>query len=90
MGLAVIVTLAGGHGADNLPPAPPWKGASEALIARSDDPWITPSEETDFTETPSYDETIAYLTKYSPPQRREETKSAGSALPRFPRHSRLS
>src|SRR5687768_1883487 len=49
------------HSGDFLPPATPWKGASEALIAPSKDPWITPSEKSGLTETPSYDETIAYL-----------------------------
>ncbi|PYJ01090.1 MAG: carboxypeptidase, partial [Verrucomicrobia bacterium] len=46
-----------------LPPAPPWRGASARLIAGPDDPWITPSEKTGLTDTPSYDETIAYLKK---------------------------
>ncbi len=49
--------------ADFLPPAPPWKGASEALVAKADDPWITPSERTGLADTPNYDETIAYLKK---------------------------
>ena len=48
---------------DFLPPLQPWRGASEALIAKPYDPWITPSEKTGLTETPSYDETIAYLKK---------------------------
>lgn len=46
---------------DFLPPSPPWHGASEGLIAAANDPWITPSEKTGLTDTPSYDETIAYL-----------------------------
>jgi Zinc carboxypeptidase len=50
-----------GNPQDFLPPAPPWHGASEALIARADNPWITPSEKTGLTDTPDYDETIAYL-----------------------------
>lgn len=44
-----------------LPPAPTWTGASERLIAPADHPWITPSERTGLTATPSYDETIAWL-----------------------------
>jgi hypothetical protein len=44
-----------------LPPAPAWRGASERLIAPPADPWITPSERTGLTATPSYDETIAWL-----------------------------
>jgi len=46
-----------------LPPAPPWRGASLNLLTRTDDPLITPSEVNDLTDTPSYDETIAYLRK---------------------------
>lgn len=48
---------------DFLPPALPWKGKSEKLIVKADDPWITPSEVTGLTGTPSYDETIAWLKK---------------------------
>jgi len=50
---------------DFLPPAPPWHGASEALIARPDNPWITPSEKTALTDSPGYDETIAWLRRLS-------------------------
>ncbi|MFT3724691.1 MAG: M14 family metallopeptidase [Hyphomonadaceae bacterium] len=46
-----------------LPPAPAWSGASEKLIAPATDPWITPSEKTGLTATPTYDETIAWLKK---------------------------
>ena len=49
--------------ADFLPPAPPWSGASEALIVPPDHPWITPVERSGMTDTPSYDETIAWLRK---------------------------
>lgn len=48
---------------DFLPPAPPWHGASEALIAKPDNPWITPAEKTDLADSPGYDETIAWLSK---------------------------
>jgi hypothetical protein len=44
-----------------LPPAPEWHGASEALIAGADNPWITPAEANGFTETPNYAETRAWL-----------------------------
>src|SRR5205823_6654486 len=50
---------------DFLPPLQPWTGASEALLAKPADPWITPSEKTGLTETPSYEETIAFLKKLS-------------------------
>lgn len=46
-----------------LPPPPAWSGASEKLIASPKDPWITPSEKTGLTATPTYDETIAWLKK---------------------------
>lgn len=48
---------------DFLPPALPWKGKSERLVVKADDPWITPSEVTGLTATPGYDETIAWLKK---------------------------
>ena len=46
---------------DFLPPVLPWKGASEGLVAKPDDPWITPCEETGLTDTPNYEATVAYL-----------------------------
>lgn len=50
-------------GQEILPPAPAWKGKSLELIARKDNPWITPTELSDFTTTPSYAETMAWLSK---------------------------
>ena len=44
-----------------LPPALPWHGASEGLVAVPTDPWITPSEASGFATTPSYAETRAYI-----------------------------
>ncbi|MBB4858703.1 murein tripeptide amidase MpaA [Novosphingobium chloroacetimidivorans] len=44
-----------------LPPALPWSGASERLIAAPEDPWITPAERAGFVTTPRYDETRAWL-----------------------------
>jgi murein tripeptide amidase MpaA len=46
-----------------LPPALPWHGASEKLVARPSDPWITPSERTGLTASPNYEETRAWLEK---------------------------
>ena len=44
-----------------LPPALPWSAVSEALIVPANDPWITPSERSGLTNTPTYAETIAWL-----------------------------
>ena len=44
-----------------LPPALPWSGASEALVAAPSDPWITPAEARGFNDTPSYAKTRAWL-----------------------------
>jgi murein tripeptide amidase MpaA len=46
-----------------LPPLVPWKGASEKLIAKPTDPWITPSERSGLTASPSYAETRAFAEK---------------------------
>ncbi|CAN5552933.1 M14 family metallopeptidase [soil metagenome] len=48
---------------DILPPALAWRGASETLIAKPSDPWITPSERTGLTASPDYAETRAWLEK---------------------------
>jgi murein tripeptide amidase MpaA len=44
-----------------LPPTLPWNGKSLALIAKANDPWITPTEKSNFLNTPSHEETIAWL-----------------------------
>lgn len=49
--------------AASLPPDLPWRGKSEALIARATDAWITPAEVTNLTASPNYAETISFLQK---------------------------
>jgi murein tripeptide amidase MpaA len=49
--------------ADLLPPAPSWRGASEALVAKPDNPWITPAEQMGLRDTPNYAATVAFLQK---------------------------
>ncbi len=61
-----------------LPPALPWSGASEKLIARKDDPWITPAEQAGFATTPRYAEVEAWL-------RRLDAASPLIAVERFGR-----
>jgi hypothetical protein len=56
---AVLATVSAA--AQPLPPELPWPGKSRQLIARPDNPWITPAEQSNFRTTPSYDETTAWL-----------------------------
>ncbi len=46
-----------------LPPALEWHGKSENLIYPKNNTWITPSELSNFTTTPSYNETMDWLSK---------------------------
>jgi len=46
-----------------LPPDLKWNGKSQELMAPKNDPWITPAEQSDFTRTPRYDETVQWLRK---------------------------
>lgn len=46
-----------------LPPLVPWKGASEKLVVKPNDPWITPSERSGLTTSPSYAEARAFAEK---------------------------
>ena len=55
--------LAAASPEDFLPPAPAWHGASEKLIAKPGNPWITPAEKMQLLDSPGYDETIAWLRK---------------------------
>ena len=59
--LALSPTVFASRPTDFLPPAPPWHGASEALIVKPDHPWITPAETMGLLDTPNYADTIAYL-----------------------------
>lgn len=46
-----------------LPPVTVWHGKSEKLIAKVGNPWITPTEESNFRISPTYDETIDWFKK---------------------------
>lgn len=46
-----------------LPPVRPWHGASEKLVAKPGDPWITPAEASGFVTTPDYAATRAWIDK---------------------------
>ncbi len=72
LGLALALIAVPVGAADMTAPLPPiraWHGASEALVAKVSDPWITPAEAAGFVTTPDYAATRAYvdrLTKASP------------------------
>jgi murein tripeptide amidase MpaA len=61
-----------------LPPAPQWNGASEKLIVPMTDKWITPSEKTGLTASPTYDETVAFLKKIDKASALVRTESFGT------------
>ena len=46
-----------------LPPTTEWKGNSELLIAKTNNPWITPTEKSGFLTTPDYNETMNWFKK---------------------------
>ncbi len=46
-----------------LPPAIEWHGKSELLIAKANNPWITPAEKSGFVTTPDYNETMSWFKK---------------------------
>lgn len=48
-----------------LPPIREWKGKSESLVAKPNNPWITPTETAEFVTTPGYSETMNWLKKLS-------------------------
>lgn len=62
-----------------LPPPPPWSGKSRALMVAADDPWITPAEVSGLEQTPSYEETMAYLRRLAAAAPEVELVSLGES-----------
>jgi len=62
---AILVTVTITNAQSFLPPMIEWKGASESLIAKPGNPWITSAERSDFVTTPDYNETINWFKKLS-------------------------
>jgi hypothetical protein len=57
-------SLAPGFAAEAvLPPLRPWDGASRSLAVSPDHPWATPTEVSELTASPSYEETMAWLAR---------------------------
>ena len=45
-----------------LPPSPEWNASeTSAYIVDSDDPFVTPAESSNFTETATYDEVVSFF-----------------------------
>ena len=63
-----------------LPPVIPWDGASRALVVTPDNPWITPCEMSGLVDTPSYDETVAWLERLVAAAPQLEMISIGRSL----------
>lgn len=61
LALTLVATPIQAQGPAPLPPALPWSGKSEALIATSNDPWITPAEASEFRTTPRYADVRRWL-----------------------------
>lgn len=62
-----------------LPPIKEFQGASLNLIQGPNNPWQTPAEKTNLTDTPSYDETLHYLTKLVNSDKRLTMQSLGKS-----------
>lgn len=63
-----------------LPPPPPWHGTSERLVAKPNDPWITPSEVTGLTATPDQATTNAWIQKLAAASPLIKTEVFGRSL----------
>jgi murein tripeptide amidase MpaA len=61
----LFLTIATSPAQSILPPAREWKGKSELLIAKANNPWITPTEKANFITTPDYAQTMSWLKKLS-------------------------
>ncbi|RAW02925.1 M14 family metallopeptidase [Pseudochryseolinea flava] len=61
--ICAMITVAHAQQEEILPPTQPWKGKSLSLVAKANDAWITPTETSNFQNTPSHEETIAWLEK---------------------------
>jgi hypothetical protein len=63
LALAVAAPLMAQPAMAPLPPIRAWHGASERLVAKPGDAWITPAEAANFVTTPDYAATRAWLEK---------------------------
>ncbi|HPM29988.1 MAG TPA: M14 family metallopeptidase [Chryseolinea sp.] len=59
----LVLMFASAQAQSILPPIIEWKGKSELLIAKADNPWITPTEKSGFVISPNYVETMSWFKK---------------------------
>ena len=63
--LILLTTITISKAQSILPPVIEWNGASESLIAKPNNPWITATEKSNFISTPDYNETMNWFKKLS-------------------------
>lgn len=61
--ILTLLTVTTANAQSILPPTIEWHGKSESLIAKTNNPWITPTEKSDFVSTSTYGETMNWLKK---------------------------
>jgi murein tripeptide amidase MpaA len=64
---------------DLLPPEAPWDGASRALAMSADAEWATPFEQSGLTDSPNYDDTVAWLQRLVKSSAQLEMMSLGKS-----------
>lgn len=79
-GTSVATAQTAPEGDNLLPPELPWRGKSERLVAKADDPWITPSEKDEFVSTPDYATTRAWLDRLVASSERLRIESYGTSV----------
>ena len=62
-----------------MPPLIPWNGKSETLLVEKSNPWITPGELSNLTESPTYEETYQWIKKLADSSPLLQLKSLGKS-----------
>ncbi|KPQ15866.1 MAG: putative carboxypeptidase [Algoriphagus marincola HL-49] len=62
-----------------MPPLIPWNGKSETLLVEKSNPWITPGELSNLTESPTYEETYLWIKKLADSSPLLQLKSLGKS-----------
>lgn len=62
-----------------LPPLPKWNGKSEQLIVGLNNPWQTPAEKSNLSDSPNYETTFKYLERLVESDKRLQKLSIGKS-----------